>query len=66
MSEEAGLKLVVQFTDELTELCEVLEDTKRCPPELVLASLIKVTRVYADKCNVPLDRVRKALETAGN
>ena len=65
MSEEHGLKVVVQFTDELMHLCNLLEITKHCPPELVLASLVKVTRVYADKCSVSLDKVMKALETAG-
>ena len=65
MSEEAGLSFVVKTTE---YMLDTLDDLVKegIPPEILLACLIKVTRVYADKCSVSLDKVRKALETAGN
>jgi hypothetical protein len=66
MSNEQAIQQIVHFTEELNEVCSIFEVEGHFPPEVVLSMLIRVTRIYMDKCEIPLDRVMKALETAGN
>lgn len=62
-SEDKAVWLVVTTTDHILDACEDMV-SQGMPETLLLACLIRVTRVYQDKCGVPLDRVVTALRTA--